>query len=174
MSQGQIGELTSSARKLSSIYRKNVIRFGYDCVLFPFTNVIVSGSLKYAHENQDFTKNEWDWLGACMPFVMCPWPINICLQCNTSVSCKAIFLYCCKKAFPLVIVIGLRENSPWSGVRVAWYCSITYFKNMIGFSDHNNDRLCELNQIKGVLPFTTWPKRLPYTASLYVRTWIFQ
>lgn len=38
---------------------------------------------------------------------------------------------------------------------------------MIGFSVHNNDRLCELNQINGVLPYTAWPKHLIYTLSLY-------
>lgn len=100
MSQGQIGELTSSARKLSSIYRKNVIRFGYDCVLFPFTNVIVSGSLKYAHENQDCTKNEWDWLGACMPFVMCPWLITSVSSVIHQFHVKRFFYTAAKRLFP--------------------------------------------------------------------------
>lgn len=100
MSQGQIGELNSSARKLSSIYTKNVIRFGYDSVLFPFTNVIVSGSSKYARENQEFTKNEWDWLDACMPFVMSPWPITSVSSVIHQFHVKQFFYTAAKKLFP--------------------------------------------------------------------------
>ena len=41
---------------------------------------------------------------------------------------------------------------------------------MIGFSGHNNDGLCVLNQINGVLPYTAWPRGLIYTLSLSTST----
>lgn len=100
MSHGQIVQLTSSARKLSSIYKKNVIRFWDDSVLFHFTNVIVSGSSKYAQENQEFTKNEWDWLGACMPFVMSPWPITSVSSVIHQFHVKQFFILLQKSFFP--------------------------------------------------------------------------
>lgn len=73
-----------------------------------------------------------------------------------------------EKAVPPAMIIGHGENSAWYGVIVAWYRSIKYLKNMSGFSGHNGDGLCVLNQINGVLPFSAGPTGLICPASLRV------
>lgn len=105
--EAQIAELTPSVSKLSSTDTKDIVRFDYDSALFPFKNVIVSGSPKYAHENQEFTENKWDRLGPWALFVMSPWPIRSVSNIIHQFHVKPFFILL-KKAFSLAIVISHR------------------------------------------------------------------